>query len=511
MKFPSNKTFNSIKNYDDMIILIDRLSRLLQNYINQVKINISQNKEIFSFIEKKANQVQMIVKNIINHNYNLEQLKILELSVNKIKEKNDYNNLNVFNDEQNLSIFLEETNNLFKTIKQKYLIIIEDLTKYRGIISSIGNRNGQINIINPKIDCNELNEINKVNNYNWVKKKRIYSTYNRENLLNESNIILNKQKIQNYKSTRNRNKELDKDDLINVNIPFKKAYSEYEVDNPNEAILNNKKESKFNNQNLRNNMNKIETNIMNDTSTSTSINNEKKIENLSKEVLYYKNLVNILSNNKNNLNSNNQIGNNAYKSLLEKLKIKEKEILLKNKKMKILYQEILKNKNQMKNMIYKFNASEVGVNLNLINNLQNSDNEDNLQKYKTESNLSNKIGFSDSNINKENNQKEILNYINRIKYLEKENSILKSKLNKLNVELSKKTQIFENEKNVLKNKIIELKNQIKIEINKNEKLNKKNQEQNIKYEIELSKINDKRAELSKILSNKNNEIFNLPK
>ena len=63
----------------------------------------------------------------------------------------------------------------------------------------------------------------------------------------------------------------------------------------------------------------------------------------------------------------------------------------------------------------------------------------------------------------------------------------------------------------MKNEIIELKNQIKIEINKNEKLNKKNQEQNIKYEIELSKINDKRAELSKFLSNKNNEIINLQK
>ena len=132
-----------------------------------------------------------------------------------------------------------------------------------------------------------------------------------------------------------------------------------------------------------------------------------------------------------------------------------------------------------------------------------------MQKYKTESNLSNRIGFTESNINKENNQKEILNYINRIKYLEKEKSILKSKLNKLNVELSKKTQIFENAKIVLKNEIIELKNQIKIEINKNEKLNKKNQEQNIKYEIELSKINDKRAELSKFLCNKNIEIINL--
>ena len=63
----------------------------------------------------------------------------------------------------------------------------------------------------------------------------------------------------------------------------------------------------------------------------------------------------------------------------------------------------------------------------------------------------------------------------------------------------------------MKNEIIELKNQIKIEINKNEKLNKKNQEQNIKYEIELSKINDKRAELSKFLCNKNIEIINLQK
>ena len=53
-------------------------------------------------------------------------------------------------------------------------------------------------------------------------------------------MIPNKQKMPNYKSTRNRNKQLDKEDLINVNIPFKKAYTKYEVDIPNEAILNNK-------------------------------------------------------------------------------------------------------------------------------------------------------------------------------------------------------------------------------------------------------------------------------
>ena len=39
--------------------------------------------------------------------------------------------------------------------------------------------------------------------------------------------------------------------------------------------------------------------------------------------------------------------------------------------------------------------------------------------------------------------------------------------------------------------------------------NKTNKDQRIKYEYETSKINDKRTELSKFLSNKNSEIINL--
>ena len=523
MDFPSNRTNKSISIFDDMTILIDRLSNLFKNYINQMKINISENREIFSYIDKKAKNVQIIVKNIINHNYNLEQLKVLELSVNQIKEKNNYNNLNLFNDEQNLSIFLEETNILFKTIKQKYKIKFDELTNYKNISFPIKKKNGadQNNINSRNSDYNELNEIIKIKNNKRgnTERKRTKSSENKKNLLNVNDMIPTKyREMQNCKSTRNRNKQLDKRDLINLNIPFNKVNSLYNKDIKNDVLLNRffKNESTKNNHNIvkRNNINKFENNIINDASTSTSANNEKKIENLSKEVLYYKNLVKILSKNKNNINSNNTNGNNDYKLLLEKLKLKEKEIMLKNNKIKILYQEIMKNKNQMNNMNFKINQSEFGVNLNLMNNLKNSDNEDYIQKYKTESNLSNKIKFNSHNsINKEvnHNKNEILNYINRIRYLEKENSIIKSKLNSLNIEITQKTKNFENEKNLFKNEILELKKQIKNEINKNEELNKKNQEEILKYEIELSKINDKRAELSKYLSNKNAEIINLQK
>ena len=524
MDFPSNRTNKSISIFDDMTILIDRLSNLFKNYINQTKINISENREIFSFIEKKAKNIQIIVKNIINHNYNLEQLKVLELSVNQIKEKNNYNNLNLFNDEQNLSIFLEETNILFKTIKQKYKIKFDELTNYKNISFPIKKKNGadQNNINSRNSDYNELNEIIKIKNNkrgNTERKRTKSSENDKKYLLNINNMIPNKyREMHNCKSTRNRNKQIDKSNIINLNLPFNKVNSLYNKDIKNDVLLNRffKNESTKNNHNIvkRNNINKFENNIINDASTSTSANNEKKIENLSKEVLYYKNLVKILSKNKNNINSNNTNGNNGYKLLLEKLKLKEKEIMLKNNKIKILYQEIMKNKNQMNNMNFKINQSEFGVNLNLMNNLKNSDNEDYIQKYKTESNLSNKIKFNSHNsINKElnHNKNEILNYINRIRYLEKENSIIKSKLNSLNIEITQKTKNFENEKNLFKNEILELKKQIKNEINKNEELNKKNQEENLKYEIELSKINDKRAELSKYLSNKNAEIINLQK
>ena len=523
MDFPRGQTNKSTTIFDDIIILIDRLSNLFKNYINQVKINISENREIFSFIDKKANNIQIIVKNIINHNYNLEQLKALESSTNQIKEKNNYYNLNLFNDEQNLSIFLEETNVLFKTIKQKYRIKIEELSKYKYISSPRKTPNGaEQNYINyHKSNFKELNENNIINNNKKenTERKRTKSSDNNKHLNNVMNMIPNKyKKIGNCRSTRNRDRILNKKDFFNCNIHLEKTNSIYNVDFKNEVLLNqfSRTESKLNNHNnvKKNNINKTQNNIMNDTSTSTSINNEKKIETLSKEVLYYKNLVNILSKNKNNINSDSKNGNNDYKLLLEKLKIKDKEIMSKNNKIKILYQEIMKNRNQMYNMNFKINQSEFGANLNLINN-KNSVNEDYYNKYKTESNLSNKIIFNNYNSIKKqinNNQNnENLNYINRIKYLEKENSIIKSKLNKINLELAQKMQNFEKEKNIFKKEIVELKKQIKNEINKNEELNKENKEQNIKYEIQLSKINDKRAELSKNLSIKNSEIIDLQK
>ena len=256
---------------------------------------------------------------------------------------------------------------------------------------------------------------------------------------------------------------------------------------------------------------------------------KKKIENLNKENLYYKKLVNLLTNKSkndisgistnNNSNSNNSvIRSSDNKILIDKLKVKENEILSKDKEIKVLYKEI----NQYKNLINNMSYGNIKSDINYIINDKNNINNNNYQRYKTESNLSNIIKNNkncNSNDNKikivqgENiicqNKNENVDYLGKIRYLERENNMIKSKLNKINFELVQKCKKLENENTLFKKEITDLKKQLKKEINKNKDLNKTNKDQRIKYEYEISKINDKRSELSKFLSNKNSEIINL--
>ena len=535
---------NLYLNIDELTQLINRLSELFKKYINQLKANIMQNKEINSYIDIKTNYIQVIISNIINHNYTFEQLKSLEETIKQIKEMNNNYKLNIFNDEQNMNIFLEETNILFKSIKQKYKIRLEEWSNYLSIPISLKTKKKTINnLLNIKNDFNfnENNEREPFHGANYTKikpeykKKRTKSTENQINNNRNMNIcnsqkLINENLVRTAKSTRNKNKLNNKGiNLINLNLPMNKSHSIYNIDIRNEVLLNKcfKSEAKSNHIKERNKNNYNTENNNYRVTDIQNINLEKKIENLNKEVLYYKRLVNLLSknnNNKNNINVNNNIYNSNNinnKLLMDKLKLKENEIISKDKKIKLLYLEINKFKNQLSFMNNGNIQSEMGAKLDALKNIKSSINIKDYQRYKTESNLSNQIKFNsncgsytnikDKNIENEalSSQNDNLKYIKRIKYLEKENIIIKSKLNKINIELSQKPKKLENENILFRKEIIELKKQLKNELDKKEDLNKMSKEQKVEYEYEISKINDKRTELSKILSNKNSEIIKL--
>ena len=531
-------------NIDELTQLINRLSELFKKYINQLKTNIMQNKEINSYIDIKTNYIQVIISNIINHNYTFEQLKSLEETIKQIKEMNNNYKLNIFNDEQNMNIFLEETNILFKSIKQKYKIRLEEWSNYLSIPISLKTKkktiNNSLNIKND-FNFNENNEREPFHGANYTKinpeykKKRTKSTENQINNNRNMNIcnsqkLINENLVRTAKSTRNKNKLNNKGiNLINLNLPMNKSHSIYNIDIRNEVLLNKcfKSEAKSNHIKERNKNNYNTENNNYRVTDIQNINLEKKIENLNKVVLYYKRLVNLLSknnNNKNNINVNNNIYNSNNinnKLLMDKLKLKENEIISKDKKIKLLYLEINKFKNQLSFMNNGNIQSEMGAKLDALKNIKSSINIKDYQRYKTESNLSNQIKFNsncgsytnikDKNIENEalSSQNDNLKYIKRIKYLEKENIIIKSKLNKMNIELSQKPKKLENENILFRKEIIELKKQLKNELDKKEDLNKMSKEQKVEYEYEISKINDKRTELSKILSNKNSEIIKL--
>ena len=531
----TNSKGNNISNLneDELTQLVNRLSESFKKYISRVKSSISQTKEIFSFIAKNIHYAQSIINDIINYNYSFEQLNVLEESIKQIKEKNKNNNLNLYNYEQNLNIFIEETNVLFKTINQKYKLKLKEWSIYLSIPTSIKTKNDSIKKIS--INKNEFNEWNnnkmnyKLNDSsrNKNEKKRTKSSENKNQIMEDMdkrNIKYSKsQKIykskisKTTKSSKNKNKYDEKGiNLINLNLPFNKSHSIYNIDIRNEVLFDKccRNESILNQNNKQKNyiLQNKNFKIIKD---SKNIDYEKQIQELNEEISYYKNLVNDLSKNKNNLNVN--ISNNDNKILLDKLRLKETEILSKDKKIKLMNQEIIKCKNLINKMNSEKIQSEIGVKMNSFRNTNNNFNLKDYPRYKTESNLTNSVKFNSNYNNNDNisknienmNQNYYKNYINKINFLEKENNIFKHKLNELNDEFSQRTKNIEKENILVKKEIIELRKQVKTEVNKKEELNKLYQEQKIKYECELSKICDKRTELSKFLSNKNSEITNL--
>ena len=144
------------------------------------------------------------------------------------------------------------------------------------------------------------------------------------------------QKLYNSKKEQTTSKNINKYDekrmnLINLNLPLNKTHNIFNFDIRNEFLIDEccKNESILNQNNLQKNYIPQNKNIK-IIKDSKNIIFEKQIQELNKEILHYKNLLNDLSTNK-NLNAN--ISNNDNNVLLDRLRLKEAELYQRRKKL----------------------------------------------------------------------------------------------------------------------------------------------------------------------------------
>ena len=492
--FKTNENLKKMMNKDDLLILLNKLALRFKNYTLELKNNIIQKKEKISFIENNINYSHSIVNNIISHNYSFDQLKSLSDTLLQIKEKNNKNKVNIMSEEQNLYIFMEETNQLLNSIinnqkKKLEKICNNNLSNIK--YNQIKNENNKYNLIDPFIlykykSCQKRTK--SQGNKDIIKE--------RSRIFNKTQIINNKISNELFRNSENYNKSKsifnEKNVKLNLlNQPMYKTQSTYNIEINKEKLLKNyiKKLPELNKLNDNNILSKYEK------IKKQNIDYEKNIQNLNKELLKYKNLIELLTKQNNN----------------------NKEITSKNKKIIFLTKEVESLKKKLENSNIQGNITKNIRNKKLKNLVVDGDEDiyetdlNNNTSHTTHSYTNNNNSNVKSLIEKEKQIKflkeekikmeKILKnqiiYINKGKNLEKENNIIKSKL-------KNKTQELEIEINLLNDKLKE-------EMNKNEEANSLLQNQKIKFEYEISMINDKRAELSKILANKNNEIIKLQK
>ena len=496
-----NSNTNIQTNYkrDDSDNLIKKLFSVFKNHIIQLKNNISIKKEKLIYIKSSSNYANSIVKNIIKHNYTFEQLKSLEETIIQIKEQSNICSNNILEEEQNLKLFNGEIKNLLKSIDISYK------KKYNE------NSNVKLNHIKNGNDSN----LNYDFNYNsidpfFLSKTRNMQKRNKSQDNSETNYNQNNNTSKSQRSMANKNSSFN---YIKSDSKYNKTKSFLNENRTNsylKMIKNNlgKAQSTYNIEISKNNyMNNCATNLseinnlnyMNLFSKYREIKKqneeyEKSHKYLNKQILNYKNIINLL-----NKQSNN------------------KENMEKTKQISLLNCEIQNLKRQLENRNSR-SIKDIGrKNKNL--NLKYFDT-DNMDTYESDAN--NNTGFSNNSLKKNGGN---CNYFSQrehdTKLVKKEKKLKMEKL-LIRMKNNYKDQILDKESNFmitnLKNKISQyeieinkLKEKIKNEIDKNEEINNAFQNQKIKFEYEISKINDKRSELSKLLFNKNNEIIKLQK
>ena len=496
----NNSKINIKTNYkrDESDNLFNKLFSVFKNHIKQLKNIIAIKKDILIYINSSSNYANSIVKNIIEHNYSFEQLKSLEDTIIQIKHQSNICTNNILEEEQNLKKFSEEIKILLQSLDISYK---KKYNEYSNIkLNSITNGN----------DSNLKNGIK----YNLVAP---FCLYKAKNIHKRNNSLGNREIINNQNNSTNK--------------------SQRSMRSKNNSLICLKSDSKFYktnsllNENRNINLLKINKKMLNKAQSTYNIEiNKKDILNhgsniiSESNILNYKNLLSkygeIKKQNEEYKKSHNNLKKQIfnYKNIIELLnkQSNKKNILEKTKQISLLNCQVqnLKKQLEKRNSISKVDIHQNNKNLSL----KNFD-IDNMDTY--EPDINNNTGLSNYSLK---NGAEYCNYLSKRestpKMLKIENSIkngnllLKMKNNYKNKILEKESNFMTNLKNKINQYEIEIKNlkeKVKIEIDKNEELNNICQNQKIKFEIEISKINDKRSELSKLLYKKNKEIIKLQK
>ena len=467
---------------DESDNLINKLFSVFKTHIIQLKNNITIKKEKLRYINSCSNYANSIVNNIIKHNYSFEQLKSLEDTIVQIKEQSNICNNNILEEEQSLKLFTGEIKNLLKTLNILFKKKCDDYSDKK--LNCIKNGN----------DSNLKNDLN----YNFVDpfflyktkniQKRTKSQGNRESIKNQNNstnksqrsmtnknnsffYIKSDPKLNKTKSVLNDNRNINYLKIKKNNLD--KAQSTYNIEINKKNLMNNCStnlsefsflNSEFNTLNYKNLLSKYsEIKKQNEEY-------EKSLKYLKKQILNYKKIIELM-----NKQSNN------------------KEIIEKTKQISLLNCQVQNLKKKLEN---KNSKSIVNIHKNN-RNLKCLDT-DNMDTYESDAN--NNTGLSGNCIYLSNREKDIK--LTKKEKLKTENLLLTMKNNYKNKSLDKESNfIIINLKNKIKQYEIEinnLKEKIKNQIDKNKELNSICQNQKINFENEITKINDKRYELSKL-------------
>lgn len=496
----SSKTnINASYKRDESDNLINKLFSVFKNHIKQLKNIITNKKEKLIYINSSSNYANSIVKNIIRHNYSFEHLKSLEDTIIQIKEQSIICNNYILEEEQNLKLFTEEFKNLLKSIDFYKMKYDENLNKKLNLTKNGKDLNLNHDFNHSLIDPFFLSKTRNI-------QKRTKSQGNRETIKNERNSnnisksqrdMIDKNNSLNYfksdskfiktKSVLNDNRNIKYLKIKKNNLG--KAQSTYNIEIDKNNSINN----------YSNNFSEL--NILNYHSLLSKYEEIQKQNEeykkchkyLNKQILNYKNIINLLNKQNNN------------KGIMEK----EKEISILNCEVQNLKRQ-LENRNSKS--IVDFHKKNKNLNLKYFDT-------DNMDTYESDAN--NNTGLSSHSLKKNGGNYSLLKRENETKLLKTdtklkpENLLLKMKINYKDKILDKEANcMITNLKNKIKKyemEINNLKEKLKNEIEQNEELNNFSQNQKIKYEYEISKINDKRSELSKLLFKKNNEIIKLQK
>ena len=527
--YQNQKNINNNNIYDeDFVSLINALSESIKEYYKVSRNNITESNTFISFYEQQGNKIQLLIDEISNSN-SYDKINELFEQIPKISEIISQLQMNTNSNQKNLDLFFEDAKILFKKMKNKRkqkLIEINNSfrnknlnSKYNDYSSNIHtlnkikpNTNNNLNMNKRKSESRQINRIktnNNINhnnnsNYNYSSISSINNKYSKImvliNNLNEFNYKLSKISLEDSNKYNTLQNKIKKELETLIKLDNNKSY----LENP-KLFLNLKYDNDINHT-----LNKEEKR-----SKSLPGRANQEIERLKKKNLLNENKIMQLNNQinkyKKNISDISEISkfNVESESIIKDLRIKNNNLnlgLIEAKK------EII-DKNNIINE-YKKNLSNNNIkiknnknnNINLINELKQKDNQViNLQQqlfiYKNnEASLNNQI-----NDLKKKFQKAISNYETQISHLRNRNP----PLSKILINKNKEKLNSQNENNINKNEIGQLKNEINNKIITNNSTKYEEtiqilQSQIYNYQNKISQYENKIKELSENNNNNNN-------